>query len=98
MGHGHEEEDDTMRDEPDVRKPLPSVTKPLPSKGWRGRSSVRRFLKRLESARERELERVRIEQGVERLAAAIECRPARRIKPKLGKLDRLITKCKRRLE
>ncbi len=74
------------------------VPRPQPSKGWRGRSSARRFLKRLESARERELERVRIEQGVEKLLAAFECRPMRRIKPKLGKLDRLIMKCKRRLE
>lgn len=76
----------------------PNAAKPAIRKGWRGRAGARGFLKRLERARERELERVRVDQNVENIAAAFECRPVRKIKPRLAKLDRLIEKTRRKTE
>ena len=69
-------------------------TKPAIRPGWRGRAGARGFLQRLERARDREIERVRVDQNVENIAAVFEQRRARKIKPRLAKLDRLIAKIK----
>ena len=66
--------------------------------GWRGRATARKFLKSLERARAEEVQRAAMEQADERIEAASEGRSPRRIKPRLAKLDRLITKARRRIE
>ncbi len=66
--------------------------------GWRGRTTARKFLRRLETAREKEIIRADLVQADERIEAVKEGRPPRRIKPRLSKLDRLITKARSRIE
>ncbi len=66
--------------------------------GWRGRTTARKFLKRLERVRADEVQRADLAQADERIEAAGEGRPPRRIKPRLARLDRLITKARRKVE